>query len=154
MIATSCLLIESLQTFYDGNKNTKAETTWNGKLITKGSGAAFIRFFNEQSRFFPELRTYFPISFAANGKDECAFYRHVRCGILHQAETTGRYCIALDDSVMFSHKTVNARKFMNAVDNCALNYLDALKGSAITSDLWGAAAEKIRHICNNFEGLP
>ncbi len=67
MLAICCLMVEALESFRHGWKNT-AET---GK-----SEAAFCGFFQAHEEF-RELR---PVAHE--------FYRAVRCGILHQAETT------------------------------------------------------------------
>ena len=70
VMAVSCLLIETLESF------------WNGWPSTDGRSAlAFCQFISRSPRFH-FLLGHVP-----------AFYRHVRCGILHQAETTGGWTI-------------------------------------------------------------
>jgi len=66
VMAIACLMIESLETFRQGWENS------DGK-----SKAAFCYFFDRQI-LFSDFRGY-----------SAQFYKNVRCGILHQAETTG-----------------------------------------------------------------
>jgi hypothetical protein len=70
IMAVSCLMIESLESFCRGWENS------NGK-----SELAFCHFFDSQ-RQFDRFRGH-----------SAEFYRNVRCGILHQAETTGGWRI-------------------------------------------------------------
>src|SRR2546425_3631915 len=67
MVAVCCLMVETLESFRNGWKSTS----------DKGKGeAAFCGFFQTHDEF-KDLR---PVAHE--------FYRAVRCGILHQAETT------------------------------------------------------------------
>jgi hypothetical protein len=68
MMAVSCLMIEALECFRQGWIDTKE----------RGKGAQAFRLFFDTAEPLKEFRGYAP-----------AFYTHVRCGILHQAETTG-----------------------------------------------------------------
>ncbi len=69
MMGICCLMVETLESFRNGWKNTSEK----GK-----SEAAFCRFFQAHDEF-KQLR---PVAHE--------FYRAVRCGILHQAESTRR----------------------------------------------------------------
>ena len=65
MMAAASLMIETFQCFKEGKKDTKQ----------RGMGeTAFVNFFKEHKREFP----------AINGSE---FYKNIRCGILHQAQT-------------------------------------------------------------------
>jgi hypothetical protein len=155
MMASACLLIESLQTFYDGKNESKDPNT-DPNDTEVGSEAAFVRFFEKHGKFFPGLRGSFPlVSVNRQGKTfrKCAFYKHIRCGILHQAETTGRFSVVRDETPLFDpmDQTVNADEFLNAVEACLDKYINDLGSSAITSKLWNGAAAKLNHICENFE---
>ena len=155
MTASACLLIEAIQTFYDG-KNESRDPNRDEGSDEIGSEAAFIRFFEANEEFFPALRETFHLkSVLKGGKTirKCAFYKHIRCGILHQAETTGRYSIVRDESPLFdpSGKSINANKFLQAVENCLNKYIAILRAEKITSELWEATGFKLKHICDNFE---
>lgn len=68
MMASASLMIETMQAFYAGTKETKPREGRN----------AFKAFFKREHDYFPGLAA-----------DEENFYRNIRCGILHQAETKG-----------------------------------------------------------------
>ena len=145
MMASACLLIEALQAFREG-KNTSAV----------GSEAAFTRFFEEHGKYFSGLRNCFPLVPEKNKKGKlvkkCTFYKHIRCGIFHQAESTGGYSIVRDKTGLFdtTEKSVNADKFLDEVETCLDKYLNDLRASAVTLELWNKAAEKLTFICDNF----
>lgn len=65
LMAISCLMIETLQSFYEGLADTQGK-----------SREAFERFFKEN------------IEFTIFSPEAVSFYKGVRCGILHQGETT------------------------------------------------------------------
>ena len=92
-----------------------------------------------------------------NGKGEkfevCTFYKHIRCGVLHQAETTGGYRIVRDKSHLFDEdkngKSINADKFVKALGHCLNEYFKNLSSDPIDSDIWKNTVKKITHICDN-----
>ncbi|GEM_PF-3613089 len=154
MMASACLLIETLQAFREGKNESEV-----------GSEAAFIRFFEEHGRFFSGLRNCFPVVLKkdkqgvqvkdkhGNAVKKCAFYKHIRCGIFHQAESTGGYSIVRDESDLFdrAEQTVNADKFIDEVETCLDKYLNELWASTVTSERWNKAADKLKYTCGNFE---
>lgn len=74
IMANCCLLIETYESFYRGSKQVNNGTD------------AFCKFFN-RSALFSEF----------TGNDTPSqFYKHIRCGILHQGETTGGWRIRRD----------------------------------------------------------
>lgn len=141
MMGAGCLLIETLQSFRMGWDNTERK-----------SQKAFTRFFKHYAVEFPRFRTYFPIHPNPNNptRSTDAFYKNIRCGILHQAETTGGYSIVRDRSQMFSNKAVNADKFNRALARCINSYCRSLATEPCNSRIWEMALKKIRHICRNF----
>ena len=153
MMASACLLIETLQAFREGKNESEV-----------GSEAAFIRFFEEHGKYFSGLRNCFSLvqkkdkqgvpvkDKRGNVVRKCAFYKHIRCGIFHQAESTGGYSIVRDESDLFNlaDQTVNADRFIDEVEICLDNYQNDLRASAVKSDWWNKAAEKLTFICDNF----
>jgi hypothetical protein len=121
------------------------------------SQKAFINFFKQEEESFPRLREYFKILNCKNdeGKEYevCPFYKHIRCSILHQAETTGGYRIVRDKSNLFDEnqigKSIEADKFLDAMSKCLDKYLAKLKLSSIDSDVWQKAMKKVAFICDN-----
>jgi hypothetical protein len=132
MMASACLMIETLQAFYSG----QMETAWgDGKK-------SFGEFFKREKEFFP--------GFAA---DKDNFYTNIRCGILHQAETKGGYRI-LRDGLLFDakEKIINANKFLKALERCLDHYVNNLRASKRNSGLWMNAIKKVGFICDNCQG--
>lgn len=129
IMAAVCLLIETLQQFYAGRDKTKGD-----------HAEAFNRFFVLENALFPDC--------ANNSK---AFYERIRCGLLHQAETTGGYRILFKSGPLFDAKerTVNATEFLNRMELCIGNYLTHLQNSSQVDERWLNAQKKIKYICDN-----
>jgi len=155
MMATACLLIETLQTFYDGkNESTDADPTKPNEQI--GSEEAFVRFFENNPEHFPDLRSYFKLTTGVDGrgrpKRKCTFYKNIRCGILHQAETTSG-CRILRKGPLFSANenttSINANLFVKGVNDSLVKYIRLLTEQNCTSNIWKMAKKKLRYICRN-----
>jgi hypothetical protein len=131
MMGSACLMIETLESFYDGKK----ETAW------RDGGPSFKRFFEREKRFFPGFKD-----------DAVDFYTNVRCGILHQGETKGGYRILRDDGPLLDpiERTIEANKFLKALKDCLDNYIKDLRAASISSsERWTMAIDKINFICEN-----
>jgi hypothetical protein len=89
MMALDCLLIETLAQFYGGWKDS-LEAQWALKLDNKD----FYKIFLTQESFV--LKSVFDETKAL------AFYRTIRCGILHQAETKNDSIIRFYDDKDYS----------------------------------------------------
>ncbi len=128
MMAISCLTLETLESFKQGKKNTRGK-----------SGRMFEVFFKTEMTHFP--------GFAEIHKD---FYENVRCGILHQAETTNAWRILLSGQLLDTpNKTINAKKFVEALEKSIKHYRDRLQTEDFTSNIWKHAIVKLEDICNN-----
>ncbi len=133
IMASACLLIETMQAFYEGKNQT---------VRKKGES---VRVFHD---FFAQHKAYFP-GFA---EDASGFYTKIRCGILHQAETRGRYRITRhNDAPLFDADTkiINANKFLDALSKSLDAYIEELKKATIDSPVWINAVAKVTFICNN-----
>jgi len=67
------------------------------------------------------------------------FYKHIRCGILHQGETTGGWTITQKDTAALfdvAQKRVNAAQFHKTLEQELANYLAELNAAGITDELW------------------
>jgi hypothetical protein len=129
-MAVSCLMIETLESFRQGKKDTKG----------KGVGQQmFYDFFKTEEKLFPGF------------KDISAdFYSSIRCGILHQAETTnGWRVLRKEDLLDKKNRTINASKFVKVLEKSLDNYVEGLKGSDFNSSLWKNALLKIEDVCEN-----
>lgn len=115
IMALSCLLMETLESFYQG---------W---ARSPDSARAFCHFFDRHRRF-DMFRGY-----------SQEFYKNVRCGILHQGETTGGWtitrkprCPVFDPAGL----SVHATKFHNQMAACVDEYSTQLAARPIENDLW------------------
>ena len=128
MMANACLLIETLQSFKEGLGDS------NGQ-----SGKLFTNFFNENDNF--EI---------FKGK---TFYKDVRCGILHQGETTGGWKINRKKKApLLKDKNINANKFMIELEKSLRTYRVCLEKEEWDSEIWDNFRTKMRRIIKNIEG--
>jgi hypothetical protein len=127
MMALSCLMIESLESFHRGWRTTKV------------SGAeAFDSFFSR----YPEFSVFTLVA--------ADFYRNIRCGILHQGETTGGWRVRRDGPLyQRTTKTVNAVKFLRAVESPLNQYCARLAIEPWESSLWRLCRKKLDAVCRN-----
>lgn len=126
-MAICCLMIEALESFRQGWEDTNRQ-----------SEKAFCKFFDKNSN----LQIFH--GFAGD------FYKNVRCGILHQAETTNGWRIHRhkDDPIFDpSTKTINATKFHDEIERCLEKYCNDLTDSEwYKSDVWKNLRKKMNSI--------
>lgn len=122
MMAVACLMIEALESFRQG---------W--EKSDNRSKSAFCFFFDRSEPF------------AAFRGHAQLFYTHVRCGILHQAETTGGWRIRRDRSLLFDAAalTVNAESFLNALEEVLSGFCDDLKAVPWDGPEWTRVRKKM-----------
>lgn len=134
-MAVSCLTIETLESFKQGKKNTRA----------KGIGEKMFKdFFENEEKLFPGFKDIY--------KD---FYSNIRCGILHQAETTNAWRILRKDNLLdIESKTINAKKFVKSLEKALANYISELGQSDLDSAIWKNAFLKLDDICENCKPKP
>lgn len=131
-MALSCLMIETLESFRQG---------W--ETSNRQSKAAFCLFF-DAAEPFKDFRGHVQ-----------AFYTHVRCGILHQAETTGGWRIRrsgplLDPTAL----TINATRFLEALRQVLDTFCDSLKGSPWDDPVWKRVRTKMNAISKHCARRP
>lgn len=126
-MAICCLMIESLESFKNGWESTRNR-----------SELAFKQFFSSESEF------------KQFEKSASLFYKHVRCGILHQSETTDGWKI-LRNGELFNEqaKTINATKFLKKLESSLDNYTNDLKRQDWDSVYWDNLRRKLRNIIKN-----
>ncbi len=127
MMASACLMIETLESFWEGWKDT------NGK-----SQQAFKKYFSRHSDFedFRELSE--------------EFYKNIRCGIMHQGETTGGWHIRRDVKLFDPEmKTVNATKFLELIEISLNEYCDKLRSEDWNIEIWEKFRKKMKYVCSN-----
>lgn len=131
IMAVSCLLIESYETFRQG---------WPSS--DRKSALAFCYFFDREDRFR---------DFRGHAKQ---FYEHVRCGILHQGETTGGWTITRKvTQPLFnpSGPTIHATKFHNLLADVIDEYSGIIKTEPTTSNTWNKFKNKLEATLKNCE---
>ena len=125
IMAISCLMIEALESFRLGWRDSRRK-----------SSSAFRSFFSHWTVF----SAFQPVA----GE----FYTHVRCGILHQAETTGGWLI-LRSGPLFVERTINAAKFASHLRHVLREYAALLRKSEWDSETWKAFRSKMDSVCSN-----
>lgn len=129
IMAVSCLMIETLESFWEGWPNTDNK-----------SEKAFCDFFDRSNRL---------IDFKGYSKE---FYKHVRCGILHQAETTNGWRIRRKGELFDKYtKTINATRFIKILEEELDDYCDKLNKFDWNSKIWTNLLKKMNTICKNSE---
>jgi hypothetical protein len=136
ILALDCLIIETLNQFYSGFDETKGlheEAFWN---------------FFKNSEFFKD---HFP-----QEKKAFIFYRHIRCGILHQAQTKKKSVVRINQEAMIQSVEgdisesliVDRSKFHDAVENEISSYMKRLKkGGGENAELRSNFVKKMNFIC-------
>ena len=123
MLANSCLLIEAFETFR------------TGKIKKSNSQSAFESFFSREE------------SFKSLSKYSVEFYKHVRCGILHQGETTGNWRITRKSgSELFNDYAINSNLFLDLLYQALKNYKDELIQANWEETIWVNCLRKIKQI--------
>jgi len=127
-MASNCLLIETLQSFKNGWGDTD-----------RRSKEAFKQFLTSNPNF-TELNQ------ISND-----IYKNIRCGILHQGETTGGWKITREGIILYDNnkKTLNAVIFNLRMEKALSDYRDDLKVSKWDSEIWDNFRTKMRKIIRN-----
>ncbi len=129
MMAVACLMIEVLESFYQGFEDTKNK-----------SKDCFKTFFEHCD----ELKEF-------RGLEE-DFYYHIRCGILHQAETRDGWKISRKKEFPLLNektRTINATKFLNQLEKYLIGYSEKLEKSDFSDEIWKKFEIKMAAIIKN-----
>lgn len=127
-MANLCLLIETLQSFKNG---------WGDS--DRRSKKAFKQFFHNNFHF-TELN-----------QKASLIYKNVRCGILHQGETTGGWKITRKGTNFYDNNTntLDAVIFAERMKMSLCDYRESLKSSEWDSEIWDNFRTKMRKIIQN-----
>ena len=134
MMTVACLMIEALESFYQGFEDTKSK-----------SKDCFVSFF----KHCDELKEF-------RGLEE-EFYYNVRCGILHQAETRNGWKISRKKDIPLlseTTRTINATKFLNQLEKYLTVYCYKLVNSNLVDKLWKKFEIKMNAIIKNCQEKP
>ncbi|MEK7995024.1 MAG: hypothetical protein AAB403_14555 [Planctomycetota bacterium] len=144
MMALCSLLVESIQCCRDGLPSTNTRELRNlaqyapppiydvPRSERKTGPAAFRDFFAHFSSLFPDL----------DGEE---FYRNIRNGLLHQAQTKNRWTIRVDSARLCepTNRVINRDLFADRLRDAFEAYLTELRTSPRDSDIWRKARRKI-----------
>lgn len=126
-VAVSCLMIEALESFWRGWPNTLGK-----------SELSFCSFFQRT----PALAI-----FHGQGPE---FYKHVRCGILHQAETTGGWRIRKTGPLFDPpNKTVGSNALLAVLRAAIGAYVAELRLRDWNDPVWVNFRKKMNSVCAN-----
>jgi len=129
IMVISCLLIETLESFFQGWSDTNNKSQF-----------AFRNFFDRNSGLK-----------AFRGEAQ-SFYKHVRCGVLHQGETTGGWRIRRDGPLFQKKtKTINAKLFHDEIGHVLECYCNELQASDWSAPIWKSFRKKMHSVCKNCE---
>ena len=125
-LAVSCLVIETLESFYQGLPDTK-----------KSSARMFRDFFVRET----PLRVFY--------STDNWFFLNIRCGILHQGETRGGWRVLRRGPLVDgTAKTINATRFLQALRQAVVSYSAELRAN---DEVWKNFKKKMNAICTNCE---
>lgn len=126
MMANYCLLIEALQSFKEGLEDSK------------GNSRRLFQDFFQQNKNLAEFQS-------------MNFYQDVRCGILHQGETTGGIKITRKGDKLWDDKTktINAISFGEKMEEALRNYRTKLENASCDDRIWECCNKKLQFIINN-----
>jgi hypothetical protein len=124
IMAVACLVIETLESFYQGLPDTK------------GQGRKMFKDFFKRD-----------INFSAFGKNGDWFFEDIRCGILHQAETRNGWKIWRKGPLLDEHrKTINATALLKQLRKSVEQYATEIQKD---NSLWESFCKKMDAICTN-----
>lgn len=128
IMSITCLLIETLEQFWNGNLETSRDNPSNGQI--SNDAMAFYKFFQRSENF----KDFFNTLEKAN-----VFYIKIRCGLLHQGQTKGKSLIHIRSSEPMlawintnqiqDGLSINRRKFVDEIKVIFNKYLLYLKES-------------------------
>ena len=128
-LAACSLLIETFAAFLNGENETPTR---------QGSNK-----FNQVFKYAKEKNN--PLREFENS----GFYKKIRCGILHQGETTGQYTVTRKSDQLLNGKEINTFLFHKALKDLLKIYRDELKNVDWVDRKWDACRMKIQHIIDN-----
>lgn len=124
LMAIGCLVIEALECFYQGKEDSK-----------DGSKAVFEAFFKRKT------------GLEVFGGEANWFYKDIRCGILHQAETVGGWRIRRNGKLLDKQlRLINGKLFILHLKDAVSDYAKKIE----TDDaLWSNFKSKMNAVCQN-----
>jgi hypothetical protein len=126
IMASCSLLIETLQCFKMGIADDTGQTA-----------VVFKEFFASEDEFS---------KLEISGNE---FFKHIRCGILHQGETTGGWSIRRNGTQAVKRKQIDAVRFTHILEKSLRSYAERLKNGDWESEIWRKFREKMEAVIKN-----
>lgn len=143
IMASMSLLIETIQSFKQGYVETSEiskevfNSFWDDGKVKK----AFNINNAQKHEFIISKKT--------------GFYKNIRCGILHQGETTGGWIINTNngqEAIDFQRRNINAALFLKKMKSILEDYKEELKDeNKLQTSLWNNCLLKLHAIIKNCE---
>ncbi len=132
IMANCCLLIETIEAFQRGWDNTRDK-----------SELAFLKFFTRDKNFIEFSSDDIPTQ----------FFKNIRCGILHQGETTGGWAITRKGELLLnkSNKVIDATLFLKQLKQSLIDYKKSMEESDWNNQIWKNASIKLKSILRNIK---
>lgn len=129
IMTNCCLLIETLSTYFDGlNRTNKSGSVTFKKVFLKAK-----EYKNDLAKF-----------------ENQPIYSNIRCGLLHQGETYGKFKIKRTGPLFDENNlTINAMRFCRQLNIFLDSYRNELKSAKWDSDIWDKCRVKLRYIIEN-----
>lgn len=129
VLAVACLVIETLESFYQGLPDTK----------------------NVSAKMFKDfLARDTVLNILAGGNDW--FYKEIRCGILHQSESRGGWRVLRRGPLLDAQaKTLNASVILRALRHEVLQYAQRIQTDEL---VWSDFRKKMGAVCANCCEVP
>lgn len=126
LMAIGCLVIEALECFYQGKEHSRHQ-----------SKAMFKSFFTRKT------------GLEVFGPETDWFFQDIRCGILHQAETTGGWRVRRAGKLLdIQARSINAYSFVAHLEKAVASYANKLEADEA---LWDNFRKKMDAVCRNCE---
>lgn len=145
IMALCCLLIETLQSYRDGLASTN-----RGELSRLAQYSPPPRFAIHPSEWPKSGEEVFERYFATNSTlfpnvDGREFYRNIRNGLLHQAQTKDGWLIKVRQEKLCdaSKKIIDRDEFAKRLEDAFERYLAELEQHRWTSSIWQMAERKV-----------
>ena len=124
IMAVCCIVIETLESFYQGLGSTA----------------------NHSSRMFQDFFSRSTSLSAFAGRNDW-FYRDIRCGILHQSEARGGWRVLRSGPLLdVANKRINATRFIRELRRAVDDYAERLP---YDDALWALFRQKMKAVCDN-----
>lgn len=129
IMTSCCLLIETMAAFFNGSNETK-----------NNGNETFNSIFRQSEKYNNDLKIFL----------NEPFYKNIRCSLLHQGETYGKFKIRRD-GILFDKvsKTINAKLFCDSLNDFLISYKEELEVERWDSSLWDNCRSKLRYIIKN-----